>query len=422
MHILIEKLRAILSRNTVKNGVWLYLLQLFNTVIPLITLPYITRILGAAEYGVFSIALNIIGYYQVIVEYGFGMSATRKVALCDKETAGLSRIFSTVLVARSALVVACLAFTGIYCLINRVNPSQCLCLVILSVSMLGYCAQQDWLFQGMQDMKYISIANIVARTISVALIFLLVKRPEDLLLYCLLHSASPAFSGILSLFMASLKYRIRLIRILWQEVWEELKSGWYVFTTQLSSKVFGAIGITILGVVAAEAEVGIYSAIQKVPNTIMLAWTPISQVLYPVSSKMMQKSYTEGKQFVEKMRRLFLPVFFAMALLISLFSRPIITIAFGVEYGISHYWVIPLLAWLVVSINNNFWGIQILLGGGFDKQYSKCFQLGVVCTILFNLVLIWFLGGTGAAIAPLLSELVLGTALYLQIRQLDQQH
>ena len=75
-------LKALLQKSSVKNGVWMYLLQAFNTVIPLFTLPYITRILGEDRFGVFSIALNLISYLQVAVEYGFGMSATRKVALC----------------------------------------------------------------------------------------------------------------------------------------------------------------------------------------------------------------------------------------------------------------------------------------------------------------------------------------------------
>lgn len=419
MRGLLNKIKALLAGKSIKNGLWLYLLQIFNTVIPLLTLPYITRILGAAEYGVFSIALNIIGYYQVVVEYGFGMSATRKVALLDGQSP--DKIFSAVLAARSILVFTCMAFSTVYCVINLAEPTQCLSLLILSVCLLGYCVQQNWLFQGKQDMKYISIASIVARTLSVILIFLLVKTEADLLLYCLLYALSPVVSGFLGLLLAKHKYRIHFVQVSLAEIWEELKNGWYVFTTQLSSKVFGAIGITFLGIFATNAEVGIYSAIQKIPNTMMLVWAPISQVLYPISSKRMQESYSGGKQFVGKMRRIFLPLAVLAVLVIGLFSKRIVTLVFGAEYTLYYYWILPLLAWMVVSINNNFWGIQILLGSGHDKQYSKCFQLGVACTILFNLIFIWCFGGTGAAFAPLLSELVLGAALWYQIKKLDKQ-
>ncbi|MCB7065273.1 oligosaccharide flippase family protein [Enterocloster citroniae] len=80
----ILSIKSILEKKSVKNGAWMYLLQIFNTIVPLLTLPYITRILGASQYGMFSIAINIITYFQVIVEYGFGMSATRKLPVYFK--------------------------------------------------------------------------------------------------------------------------------------------------------------------------------------------------------------------------------------------------------------------------------------------------------------------------------------------------
>ena len=70
---LIEEISRFTGKRTVKNGIWMYLLQFFNAVVPILTLPYITRVLGSAGYGVFSIAFNIVSYMQVMVEYGFGM-------------------------------------------------------------------------------------------------------------------------------------------------------------------------------------------------------------------------------------------------------------------------------------------------------------------------------------------------------------
>ena len=86
--------KEILKNNTVKNGIWLYILQFFNTVFPLLTLPYVTRILGTNGYGIFSYALNIITYLQVIVEYGFNLSGAREIAIqeSEKEREGLLQL------------------------------------------------------------------------------------------------------------------------------------------------------------------------------------------------------------------------------------------------------------------------------------------------------------------------------------------
>ena len=85
-----------------------------------------------------------------------------------------------------------------------------------------------------------------------------------------------------------------------------------------------------------------------------------------------------------------------------------------------YYWIFPLLCWMILAINNNFLGIQTLLGSGRDAEYSKCFQIGVVCTVVFNLALVYFFGGFGAAVAPALSEGVLGVLLFYRIKRCEK--
>ncbi|CVH78745.1 Putative O-antigen transporter [Clostridiales bacterium CHKCI006] len=415
-----KNIKKILYNKSFQNGGWMYLLQFFNTILPLVTLPYITRILGTTQYGTFSIALNIIGYLQVIIEYGFGMSATRKIALSNKNTTQISKIFTCVIFSRTILLIGTYLFVVAYCLINSNGYVQIVSLLVLSICLFGYCLEQSWLFQGMQELKYLSIINIIARSVSVILIFVLIKTSNDLIMYCFLYSISPLLSGILGVILAHKKYQVKLIKVNVDDIIEELKNGWYVFTTQLSSKVFGSIGITFLGIFSSSSIVGIFSAIQKIPNLLMLAWSPISQILYPISSKKIQNSYSEGKRFILKVKNILVLIFSFVAIFIAIFSKPIIHIAFGSQYSVYYYWIFPLLLWLIIAILNNFYGIQILLGSGYDREYSKCFQIGVVCTLLFNFTFIFFWGGLGAAIAPLASELILTVLLKKEIKKIEK--
>lgn len=415
-----EKMKVFLGKASVKNGMWMYFLQFFNAVIPLMTLPYITRILGAEQYGIFSIALNIVTYLQVLVEYGFGMSATRKIALAEKKD--LSKLFSSVLYARSFLLFVSLMISLSYNFVHKSNTQLTISLAILLICLLGYSVQMDWVFQGKQEMKYISIVNIISRTISVIGIFAFVRTAEDLFLYCFLYSVSPLLSGFVGLFIAKKKYKLNLRKLHMHEIYNEIKDGWFVFTTQLSAKAFGAIGVTFLGIFAPPTEVGIFSAIQKIPNIMILAWTPISQVVYPISSQHFKNGWKEGTEFVYKVRKYILPFFLVGGLLVNIFSKDIILILFGSAYAEYFYWVTPLLLWLIVAINNNFMGVQILLGSGHDKEYSESFQIGVISTVLFNLVLIYFFKGTGAAIAPIISEGILGVMLYIKIKKINKQN
>lgn len=415
---MIKKINVVLQKTTIKNGIWLYILQIFNTVIPLLTLPYITRILGATEYGVFSIALNIIGYFQVIVEYGFGMSGSRKVALL-KDKSKLNLFFTTIILSRAILCVGCFIFIYIYIFLGGSDMKQNLCILILFINIVGIVLQQTWIFQGLQQMKYITIISVISRIISVIFIFMFVKTQDDLYIYCILYSLAPVINGIIGTSIVVSKYNLKIIKVSLRSIWNEIKDGWYVFTTSMSSKIFGAIGITFLGLFSETSTVGIYSAIQKIPTIMMFAWAPINQVIYPISSKEMTKSYLEGKKYVYNMRKKIFPIFLIFSLIVAVLAKSVVGIMYGKEYSEYFYWIYPLLLWLIISINNNFWGIQILLGGGYSKEYSECFQIGIFCTIILNFIFIYTYGGLGAAMAPFISEVILGILLKVKINKLD---
>lgn len=422
---MIEIIYNALKKKSVENGIWLYLLQIFNTIIPIITLPYITRVLLPAEYGEVSIALNILGYFQVVVEYGFGMSASRKVALIElsdkKDEYKINRIFTGILCSRIILFLVCIIAMVLYLLIGRFSDKRGECLLILSSTLIGNVLQLNWLFQGKQDMKFISISNIIARIVTVIGIFVFVKTSEDIYFYCVLTALSPIIASIIGIIFARKKYHLAVVKLKVSEVIDEFKSGFYVFTTQLSSKVFGAIGITFLGMWATSYEVGVYSAIQKIPYLLTLAWNPLSQILYPISSRKLLKSQSEGLSFIYQIRRIVLIIFGSISLLCGLLAPFIVKIAFGENYLCGVRLVYPLLAWVVLGINNNFLGVQILLGCGHDKEYSKCFQIGVLCTIILNALLTYYLHSVGTAIAPLISEAILGVLLSISVHNLKKE-
>lgn len=444
-----------LKSRSARNGIWLYLLQLFNTIIPLFTLPYITRILGPSEYGIFNIALNFIGYLQVIVEYGFTMSATRRIVGITNQFGGvsntltilttkksksakadrtqqvtvadsISELFSSVIASRFFLLISSGIIVSVYILLYMHDSEIISCLILLFLGLFGIVIQQNWMFQGLQDMKYISITFIVARTISVVCVFLFVKESDDLIYYCLFQSGTTIIDGLVGFLIAKFKYHLKFYFVTIKKIANELQDGWYVFTTQISGRIFGAIGVTFLGIFSTSTEVGLYSAIQKIPTIILLLWGPIAQVLYPISSSKVMADFNQGKDFVLRIRRRIVPLFGFGIIILMIFSRFIIKIAFGGEYISHFYWVIPLLVWNIVAIDNNFFGIQILLGAGHDKEYSRCFFVSVIATIVSNFALIYFFGGNGACLAPLLAEIILAVLIRKEIKaivtyKLDRQ-
>ncbi len=193
-----------------------------------------------------------------------------------------------------------------------------------------------------------------------------------------------------------------------------------MFFTQLSAKVFGAIGITFLGIYTTKYVTGIYSALYKIPYLLVLVWSPISQIIYPITSKRITAEYTNGVDFIRKIEKYCLLVFGFLALVIALLAK-IVSPIFGQEYGNYYYIIYPLLAWVLLGIHNNFLGIQILVGSGHDKEYGIVFEIGVVITILLNYILIKRIGLMGAATAPAISELILSILLYFQEKKVENK-
>src|SRR5690606_17833759 len=127
------------------------------------------------------------------------------------------------------------------------EENQIISILILYTLVIGTAIQQNWLFHGLQVMRYVTIINVVSRTISVIMIFILVKEPNDVYVYCALYAVTSLLSGALSALLVRYKLKIRFIKVKFKEIINELKEGWYTFTTSAMSKILSGIGITVLG-------------------------------------------------------------------------------------------------------------------------------------------------------------------------------
>ena len=135
----------------------------------------------------------------------------------------------------------------------------------------------------------------------------------------------------------------------------------------------------------------------------------------------MTESYLEGRKYVKNIRNKIVPVFMFGIICAAVPAKLIVTISFGKEYADYFYIMYPLLAWVLLGILNNFKGIQVLLAGGYSKEYSKCFQVGVLSNVVLDIVLIKFFRVIGAALALAISELILSVMLTIEIVKLDKK-
>ena len=364
--------------------------------------------------------MNLVSYLQVIVEYGFNLSGSRKIALTnDKEEQG--RILSRISFSKLLLCVFSFIIMVSISIILDIEEYQFYSMLVLYTMVIGTAIQQLWLFQGLQVMRYITIINVASRTVSVICIFLWVKEPSHIYLYCLLYAITSLLNGIISMLIIRYSLKIKIKKTSLKDIIGELKDSWSLFTTSAMNRIFSGIGITILGFSNnSNSVIGIYSAIQKVPLILLMFYAPISQAIYPYLSKQFSISFEKGLNAVRKFIKVIIPIVAFLCLGMVVFSEFIIDILYGKEYSLYSSLVIPLIGWFFLSILNNLFGIQGLIASGHSKEFNTAFKIGLAAIIIFNAIFGVYWGVFGVAFAAVIAELVLTVSLVFQLRQVQK--
>ncbi|MGH0483240.1 flippase [Bacillus mycoides] len=418
---MVSKISSLLKNKIFINGVWLYVLQFFNTIMPLLTLPYVTRVLGSSQYGVFAFSLTFVTYFQVIVEYGFNLSGSRKIALTSTRDER-SKIFTSITITKLLLcLISFIVMVSISFVLN-LDKEQFFSILVLYTMVIGTAIQQIWLFQGLQVMKFITIINVLSRVISVMLIFGLIKNPNQVYLYCALYAITSLLNGVFSALITRYKLKIRFTKITIQDIFIELKEGWATFTTSAMSVIFSGIGVMVLGFTnSSNSTIGVYSAIQKIPYMMIMFFSPISQAIFPRVSQQFSISFDKGISSVRKISKVVIPIVAIVSLVLMLFSDLIVSLVYGEQYSTYFLLMIPLVCWFFLSILNNFLGIQNLVASGHQKEYSTAFKISALVIILSNILLGYIWGVYGVAYATLFSEFILTISLVYQNKKVKNK-
>lgn len=348
-------IKKILKSKVFSNGVYLYVLQMFNMIVPLLTLPYITRILGDSQYGVFSKMLNYVTYCQTIVEYGFTLAGARKITLCNS-IEERNKIFSSITYSKILLTLISYSVVIVLTFTIAKNTTQKICMLILALMLVAETFTQTWIFQGMQYMRPIMLVSVISRSISTVCMFIFVKSADHLLLYASLYVSANLIAALFGTTIVMKKFQIKFTYINKGELFFTLKDGWPLFTTSFASKLCSGFAITSLGFFCTDAIVGGYSAVQKIPYILVMMFAPIGQVIYPFICRLYADDVNSGIKFLKISASIVLCVCMIGVVIIVILKDLLIGFAFGDAYLCYAELIIPLVIWMFFSIANNFFG------------------------------------------------------------------
>lgn len=404
-------------RRLIDNTLSLFSLQGLNYILPLITFPYLTRVLGPENYGLIAFSTAFIGYFQILSDYGFNFSATKEISTNRHNKDNISKIFSSVMITKFLLVIlSFIVMTLIVFSFNKFRSDWLLYYFTFGL-IIGNLLLPTWFFQGLEKMRYISILNIGATIIFTISIFLFVHQSSDYLYVPIINSIGTIIVGIIALRVIFKDFKVKLIIPSLKDIKHQIKEGWHVFISTLSISQYTIANIFILGFFATPTIVGYYSVADKIIKTAAGLFTPISQSTYPYICNLVTKSETDALNFIKRIV-IILGIFsFVISLLILLFASPILYLLAGNQYKQSVL-LIQIMAFLpfIIALSNVF-GIQTMLTFNLKKQFSKIYLMAAIINIILIFLLAPLYKDIGVSIVVVITEMFVTLAMFLYLKK-----
>lgn len=394
-----------------------YILNLINTgtqmLFPLITFPYVCRVIEADGIGQINFFQSIISYISLFTCLGIPMYAIREIARDRSDVVQMNRTAMEILLLHSMLTLVGYAIVAILCLTVPQIQVNIPLFLILSLTIFFTAIGCEWFYQGIEDFKYITIRGLIIKTVSVVLLFIFVKSKTDLLYYgC--YTAFGVLGGNIFNFFRLRKY-IHRENIIFSElhIKRHVKPVLKVFSFSVVTSIYLQLNTVLLGFLKNALAVGYFAAATKVMQMLLMMSSCLGSVMMPRASHLIAENREdEFNRLIQKSYDFTLAIALPMTIGLIFCAPSLITALCGVKFEHSilpSQIIAPII--LMVAISNVF-GIQVLFPKGKINVVTLCCGIGAVADLILNLCLIPFFSYIGTSIAYLGAEVATTVSMY----------
>jgi len=316
-------------RRLVENFFSLYLLQGANYLLPLITLPYLTRVLGTDKFGLVMFVQAFTTYFVILSDYGFNLSAAREVSVNRDNPEKISEIISSVLITKTTLLIIGFGLLNLIIFSFARFQSDWLLYYLAYGLVFGQAIFPVWFFQGMERMKYITILNVIAKSIFTASIFIVVNKQADYYLVPFLNSMGYIVAGTISLFIIYRQFNAKFMMPSFKTIYGYFRDSTQFFLSRASVSIYSNSNTFAIGLFLGNSAAGIYSAAEKLFTAMSLAFQPLVEALYP---------YMSRQRDIKLYKKIFIAVVFinlAFCSVVFMLSDNIIGIIYPGEFKVA---------------------------------------------------------------------------------------
>jgi PST family polysaccharide transporter len=379
--------------------------QASGYVLAMINVPYLTRMLGVADYGVLAFVISINAYLFLIIDWGFSLGSTRDIAQANGDVETIRRIFWQTMTAKALLslgaTVVLIAVIGLH----RV-PSPIYLLLPGLLNIVGAVFSVDWFMQGLERMALFTIYSVGGRALGVLLTFVFVHGPGDTWIACALQGVGSLAGGLAGFVIARRVLDMGAVRLPLGAAARQIWDYRHYFLSQSSWIAYSTAAPLFLTFASGATAVGLFAGADRIARIVMALIVPLSMVMYPRVNALMARSREAAAGVAGPF--LAVQVVFASLLTVVFFfgAVPIVTLVLGPRFGASAEvlrWLsaLPLLTGIAGTLSRQF-----LIPLGWNRAVSR---ITMVCTAIYLVLLAIFCrayGAPGAAIALIVTEAV----------------
>ncbi len=384
-------------KNTNKNFIYNVIYQVFIFIIPLITTPYISRVLGVDNVGVYSYTYSIVNYFMLCGLLGINNFGSRSIARSCKNKDEMSEEFSNIYFLQLILTIIMLVLYYVFTLlIYRYNLKI---MLIQSIFLVSVAFDINWFYFGMEKFKITISRNIIIKLLSLIFVFCLVKNSNDLWKYTLIMSCSTLISQIYLWFF--IKKYIIFKKPSLNKILRNLKSCLILFIPVIAYSIYRIMDKTMIGYIANTIELGNYESAEKIINIPIGFITALGTVMLPHMAK---ANDAEIKRKISDTYRLILLFTVPMCFGIFVISTDFSNVFFGDKFILTSGIIKFLIITVIFSAIANVVRTCYLIPKEKDKIYVTSTILGALVNLILNLIFIKKYGAYGACIGTICAE------------------
>ncbi len=366
----------------------LSVLRGFQFLIPLITLPYLVRTIGIENFGLVNFALSLGLYFGAIIQFGFGITATREIARHRDDPNKLAKIYSVTLSASVILaLISAIFFSLIVLSVEKFNAYLSLYLFTLAF-VVFQSLFPIWFFQGMEKMKYITFLSLGTSLIYLVSLFLFIKHEEDFFLVPLLQAIAAMIMFVLAIVVIHKQFKISFKTPQWVEIKIAYQEGRHAFIVQLAPNLYNNSAVFLLGLFTNNTVVGLYTAATKVIEVLMSFGMILTSTFLPYLSRTLNK------------HNAFIYLMVTSGALLTIFaivfSGFIVNLLYGESNSIVSQYILLLSPWILLIFTRNALGVNYLMLTGYEKEYKNIILYSSITSFLMALILIPYFEIMGA--------------------------